>query len=77
MRNGSKTTSRTGSRTRTRPTAYAGWGREFPLVGLTNAMNSQIMSNVDQFGTPFHAVITAEQVRSYKPRMKGFEDILD
>ena len=35
------------------------------------------MSNVDQFGTPFHAVITAEQVRSYKPRMKGFEDILD
>ena len=50
---------------------------EFPLVGLTNAANEQIMSNVAMYRAPFHKVITAEDVRSYKPRMKGFEDMLD
>ena len=38
-------------------------------------MNSQIMSNIAKLGAPFHAVITAEQVQSYKPRLKGFEDM--
>lgn len=51
--------------------------REFPLVGLTNAMDSQIMSNVAMYQAPFHAVITAEQVQSYKPRLKGFEAMMD
>jgi 2-haloacid dehalogenase len=51
--------------------------KEFPLVGLTNAMDSQIMRNVAMYGAPFHAVITAEQVQSYKPRLKGFEDMMD
>ena len=51
--------------------------RAFPLVGLTNAMDTQIMSNVTMYEAPFHAVITAEQVRSYKPRLKGFEAMLD
>ena len=52
-------------------------GKEFPLVGLTNAANAQIMSNVAMYRAPFHKVITAEDVQSYKPRMKGFEDMLD
>ena len=52
-------------------------GGAFPLVGLTNAMDSQIMSNVAMYGSPFHAVITAEQVQSYKPRMRGFEAMMD
>lgn len=59
------------------PAGLARLAREFPLVGLTNSMNSQIMSNMDQFGVKFHAIITAEQVQSYKPRMKGFDDMFD
>ncbi len=51
--------------------------KEFPLVGLTNAMDSQITANVAQYQAPFHAVITAEQVQSYKPRLKGFEAMMD
>lgn len=51
--------------------------RHFPLVGLSNAANEQISHNVAQYGAPFHAVFTAEQAQSYKPRMKGFEYMLD
>lgn len=40
-------------------------------------MNAQIMSNVEKLGAPFHAVYTAEQAQSYKPRMKGFEYMFD
>lgn len=48
-----------------------------PLVILSNAMDSQIMSNVEKLGAPFHSVITAEQTGSYKPQMNGFEYMLD
>src|SRR6185503_547953 len=48
-----------------------------PLVILSNAMNSLIMSNVEQLGAPFHLVITAEDAGSYKPQMNGFEYMLD
>jgi len=51
--------------------------RHFPLVGLSNAANAQIMTNVAMYEAPFHAVFTAEQAQSYKPRMKGFEYMLD
>ena len=51
--------------------------RHFPLVGLSNASNEQIHLNVAQYGAPFHAVFTAEQAQSYKPRMRGFEYMLD
>ncbi len=50
---------------------------EIPLVILSNAMNSQIMSNVEKLGAPFHAVYTAEQAQAYKPRFKAFEYMLD
>ncbi|MFN3746137.1 MAG: haloacid dehalogenase type II [Hyphomicrobiaceae bacterium] len=59
------------------PAGLAKVAREIPLVILSNAMDSQIMSNVTKLGAPFHAVFTAEQARSYKPRMKGFEYMLD
>jgi 2-haloacid dehalogenase len=49
----------------------------YPLVILSNASNSQIHSNVEKLGAPFHAVYTAEQAQSYKPRMQGFEYMLD
>lgn len=44
---------------------------------LSNAMDEQIMSNVDKLGAPFHAVFTAQQAQSYKPRMQGFEYMFD
>jgi 2-haloacid dehalogenase len=48
-----------------------------PLVILSNASDEQIQHNVDKLGAPFHAVFTAEQAQSYKPRMRGFEFMLD
>lgn len=51
--------------------------KEFPLVGLTNAMDAQIVHNVSMYEATFHRVITAEQVQSYKPRLKGFEAMMD
>ncbi len=51
--------------------------KHYPLVILSNAANDQIYSNVEKLGVPFHAVYTAEQAQSYKPRMQAFEYMLD
>ncbi len=51
--------------------------KEFPLVILSNAADEQIHSNVEKLEAPFHAVFTAEQAKSYKPRLRGFEYMLD
>ncbi len=59
------------------PAGLAKVAQEIPLVILSNAMKSQIMSNVDKLGAPFHMVITAEETGAYKPRMEGFEYMLD
>jgi 2-haloacid dehalogenase len=59
------------------PAGLARVAEKIPLVILSNAMDDQIMSNVARLGAPFHAVYTAEQAQSYKPRMKGFEMMLD
>lgn len=58
------------------PAGLAKVAQEIPLVILSNAMNSQIMSNVEKLGAPFHKVITAEETGSYKPQMNGFEYML-
>jgi 2-haloacid dehalogenase len=55
------------------PEGLSRLAKKYKLVGLTNAANSQIMSNIEKLGAPFHAVITAEDVGAYKPRMQGFE----
>ncbi|MCJ2180914.1 haloacid dehalogenase type II [Novosphingobium album (ex Hu et al. 2023)] len=52
-------------------------GGKIPLVILSNAMNEQIQSNVDQLGAPFHRVYTAESAGAYKPRMRAFEFMFD
>ena len=52
-------------------------GERFPLVILSNASNNQIGSNVEKLRARFHAVYTAQQAQSYKPRMRGFEYMLD
>ena len=51
--------------------------KEIPLVILSNAMKSQILSNVEKLGAPFFKVITAEETGTYKPQMNGFEYMLD
>ena len=59
------------------PAGLAKVAKEIPLVILSNAMKSQVMSNVEKLGAPFHMVITAEETGAYKPQMKGFECMLD
>ncbi len=44
---------------------------------LSNAMKDQITHNVAKLGAPFHKVITAEEVGSYKPQMNGFERMFE
>lgn len=51
--------------------------KKIPLVGLTNASNDQIGSNIAKMGAPFHAVYTAESARAYKPRLQAFEYMFD
>jgi 2-haloacid dehalogenase len=59
------------------PAGLAKVAKEIPLVILSNAMNEQIMYNVEKLGVPFHAVYTAQQANAYKPRFKAFEYMFD
>ena len=59
------------------PEGLSRLAKKYKLVILSNASNNQIHSNVDKLGAPFHAVFTAEQAQSYKPRMQGFEYMFD
>ncbi|CAE6720023.1 MULTISPECIES: haloacid dehalogenase type II [Paraburkholderia] len=59
------------------PEGLSRLAKKYKLVILSNASNNQIQSNVDKLGAPFHAVFTAEQAQSYKPRMQGFEYMFD
>ena len=55
------------------PEGLARLASRYKLVILSNAANEQIHHNVERLGAPFHAVFTAEDAQSYKPRMQGFE----
>ncbi len=59
------------------PAGLARVAEEIPLVILSNAVKVQITHNVEKLGAPFHKVITAEETGAYKPRMRGFEYMLD
>lgn len=59
------------------PAGLARVAEKLPLVALSNAADSQIQSNVDKLGAPFHAVLTAEQAQAYKPRFQAFEYMFD
>jgi 2-haloacid dehalogenase len=48
-----------------------------PLVILSNSMVDLIPSSVAHLKAPFHAVYTAEEARSYKPRIQTFEYMFD
>ncbi|KAL1631476.1 hypothetical protein SLS54_000237 [Diplodia seriata] len=55
------------------PGGLARLATKYKLVILSNAADDQIWRNVEKLGAPFHRVFTAQQARSYKPRMQGFE----
>jgi 2-haloacid dehalogenase len=59
------------------PAGLAKVAGSIPLVILSNASDSQIHSNVEKLGAPFHRVYTAEQAQAYKPRFQAFEYMLD
>ena len=59
------------------PAGLATLAKEFPLVILSNASDSQLPHNVAKLGAHFHAVYTAEQAQAYKPRLQAFEYMLD
>jgi 2-haloacid dehalogenase len=59
------------------PEGLARVAKDIPLVILSNAMDSQIMSNVEKLGAPFHRVYTAQQAGAYKPRFRAFEYMFD
>ena len=59
------------------PAGLAALASRYPLVILSNAADDQIPGNVAQLGAPFHAVITAQQARAYKPRLAAFEHLLE
>ncbi|MCB8840357.1 haloacid dehalogenase type II [Aurantimonas sp. VKM B-3413] len=59
------------------PEGLAKVAKEIPLVVLSNAMDAQIMSNVEKLGAPFAHVFTAQQANAYKPRFQAFEYMLD
>ncbi|MGG1947739.1 haloacid dehalogenase type II [Trinickia sp. NRRL B-1857] len=59
------------------PEGLSRLANKYKLVILSNASNDQIQHNVDKLGAPFHAVFTAQEAQSYKPRMRGFEYMFD
>ena len=59
------------------PAGLSALAERYPLVILSNAADDQIPGNVAQLGAPFHAVITAQQARAYKPRLAAFEHMLE
>lgn len=59
------------------PDALNALASKYPLVILSNASDSQIGSNVEKLGAPFHAVYTAQQAQAYKPRFQAFQYMLD
>jgi 2-haloacid dehalogenase len=52
-------------------------GDNYPLVILSNADDKHLDASVPKLGANFHAVFTAEQAQSYKPRYRGFEYMVD
>lgn len=50
---------------------------KIPLVIISNAMDHQLVHNVEKLGVPFYRVYTAQQAKAYKPRLRAFEYMID
>ncbi len=50
---------------------------KIPLVIISNAMDNQLVHNVEKLGVPFHRVYTAQQAKAYKPRLRAFEYMIE
>lgn len=58
------------------PEPLAKMAEHFPLVALSNADDRHLNAFIPRLGAPFHAVYTAEQAGSYKPRIQSFDYML-
>jgi 2-haloacid dehalogenase len=58
------------------PEALQALAERFPLVILSNAEEGQMAQTIRHLNAPFHAVLTAERVGAYKPRLTAFESML-
>ncbi|MDA0230565.1 MAG: haloacid dehalogenase type II [Proteobacteria bacterium] len=47
-------------------------GQHFKLVAITNVDNASFARTHQLLGEPFHAIVTAEDVGSYKPALENF-----
>ncbi|WP_309131164.1 haloacid dehalogenase type II [Brevibacterium sp.] len=52
-------------------------GKNYKLVILSNGDDWHLNKSVARLGADFHAVLTAEQAQSYKPRYQAFEYMLE
>ncbi len=52
--------------------ALAYLGQHFKLVAITNVDNASFARTHQLLGEPFHAIVTAEDVGSYKPALENF-----
>ncbi|WP_247045519.1 hypothetical protein [Arthrobacter rhizosphaerae] len=59
------------------PAALKLQGDNYKLVALSNADNSFLDISIPKLGAEWHAVFTAEQAGTYKPRLQAFEYMLD
>jgi 2-haloacid dehalogenase len=50
---------------------------KIPLVIMSNAMDHQLVHNVEKLQVPFHRVYTAQQAKAYKPRHRAFEYMIE
>jgi 2-haloacid dehalogenase len=59
------------------PEALRTLAEEYPLVILTNTDDAHAPRLVENLQAPFEVVITAEEMRIYKPRLRAFEYMLE
>jgi 2-haloalkanoic acid dehalogenase type II len=52
--------------------ALAYLGQHFKLVAITNVDNASFARTHQSLGDPFHVIVTAEDVGSYKPALENF-----
>ena len=53
--------------------ALAYLGQHFKLVAITNVDNASFARTHQSLGDPFHVIVTAEDVGSYKPALENFQ----
>ncbi len=58
------------------PRALPALARRYPLVVVSNIDDDLLSRTLEPLGVPFAGVVTAQQVRSYKPQLAHFRELL-